>query len=107
MYFSFTCHQNIFSIQNEVRTNDAQKTKGMIYLVGGVILTAFITYILFGMLNYFIYGSNILDNILESFSKDSLALSIQGFYIIVMGFSYPLQINPCRLHFIELFGLNI
>ncbi|KAM0674277.1 hypothetical protein GVAV_002353 [Gurleya vavrai] len=101
--FSFTCHQNIFTVQNE---SQEHSTKKLIFLCFFTMLTAFFVYILFGYTNYLLLGKSVKDNVLEGYPKDNLSVIVQSLYVIAMGFSYPLQINPCRLYMIELFNLK-
>lgn len=101
--FAFTCHQNIFTVQNEMTDSNPKKMR---LLAFSIVLTALIIYIFFGLLNYLIYGNLIGDNILETYPENSLTVFIQALYVLVMGFSYPLQINPCRLYLMEIMGVN-
>lgn len=97
--FAFTCHMNIFAVYNEADDNSPPEMRR---LVLQVVLTAFLTYITFGYFNYALYGVNIHDNVLENYPDDYLAFAVRVFYVLVMAFSYPLQVNPCRLYFLNL-----
>ncbi|KAM0678628.1 hypothetical protein BDAP_000737 [Binucleata daphniae] len=101
--FSFTCHQNIFTVQSEIQDNSKYK---LIMVSFATVLTAFCVYIVFGYTNYLIFGNLIKDNVLEVYPKDLLATLVQTLYVLVMGFSYPLQINPCRLYLLDLINYN-
>ncbi|KAM0687760.1 hypothetical protein COBT_000997 [Conglomerata obtusa] len=101
--FSFTCHQNIFTVQNEVGT---ESTSRLILLSMYTMLTALIIYLIFGYSNYLLFGNSVKDNVLEMYPKDKLAVFVQGLYVLAMGFSYPLQINPCRLYLMELLNIS-
>ncbi|KAK1347329.1 transmembrane amino acid transporter [Hamiltosporidium tvaerminnensis] len=100
LVFAFTCHQNIFSVRNELPNNS---TRNLIRLIFATILTAVIAYTTFGLSNYLLYSSSVTDNILQRYSSDTLGILIQFLYVIVMGFSYPLQIIPARMYFCYMF----
>lgn len=101
--FSFTCHQNIFSVHNELRDRDIKKSS---FLALYTVLTALFVYLIFGYLNYFVYGSLVNVNILETYPEDKLTILMQVLYVIVMGFSYPLQIHPCKFYMIQMIGVS-
>lgn len=101
--FSFTCHQNIFTVHNELNDNNIKKSSILAFMT---VLTALCVYLIFGFTNYLIYGSQINVDILETYPGDTMTTIIQGLYVIIMGFSYPLQINPCKLYLIELLGFS-
>ncbi|ADM12281.1 transmembrane amino acid transporter protein [Encephalitozoon intestinalis ATCC 50506] len=101
--FSFTCHQNIFAIHSEMEDNSFPRMKRLIYMVAS---SAAIIYISFGILNYLLYGKAVKDNVLENYPNDVLASVVRGLYIVVMGVSYPLQVNPCRSHLINIIAFS-
>lgn len=103
LVFSFTCHQNMFTVQNEMRDSNLKK---MVLLAFCTISSALVIYIIFGLFNYLIYGNIITDNILSAYPPDGLTLFVQALYVFVMGFSYPLQINPCRLYITEMLSIE-
>ncbi|EJW03243.1 hypothetical protein EDEG_02411 [Edhazardia aedis USNM 41457] len=103
--FSFTCHQNIFTVQSE-STERAPEIYPVIRLCFVVVLTAFVTYITFGFVNFLVFGKSVTEDVLSSFPNTTLTFFIQGLYVIVLGMSYPLQIHPTRLYFIDFLGLN-
>lgn len=102
--FSFTCHQNIFAVHSEIGNNSITNMRRLIF---SVALTALTLYLAFGYYNYLLYGQNIKDNIIMNFPNDILATIVRGLYIIVMGVSYPLQVNPCRTYLIKLTNIEI
>lgn len=97
--FSFTCHQNIFAIHSEMEDNSFPRMKRLIYMVA---TSAAVIYISFGIINYLLYGDRVKDNVLENYPNDVLASVVRGLYVVVMGVSYPLQVNPCRNHLINI-----
>lgn len=101
--FSFTCHQNIFTVQNEIENESTRKLSMVSF---ATVFTALCIYVTFGYSNYLLFGNLIKDNVLEVYPKDKLAVMVQALYVLVMGFSYPLQINPCRLYLLDLLNVN-
>lgn len=102
--FSFTCHQNIFAIHSEMEDNSIPKMKKLIYFVA---ISALTLYLSFGLVNYLLYGQNVKDNIILNYPNDVLATIVRFLYVIVMGVSYPLQVNPCRTYLIKMTGIKL
>ncbi|ELA47085.1 hypothetical protein VCUG_01446 [Vavraia culicis subsp. floridensis] len=101
--FAFTCHQNLISVQNEVVDNSPHKMKKVVY---ATTITSFVIYMVFGFTNYALYATNMRDNVLKSYPDDNITLFLHFLYVCVMGFSYPLQINPARVYVYNLLGFN-
>lgn len=101
--FSFTCHQNIFAIHSEMEDNSLPRMKKLIYMVSS---SAAVLYISFGTINYLLYGAMVKDDVLENYPNDVLASIVRSLYVLVMGVSYPLQVNPCRAHFINMLSIK-
>lgn len=101
--FAFTCHQNLISVQNELLKNEPKNVKKIIY---STALASFIIYMLFGYINYSIFNDNMYDNILKSYPNTKYTLFLHFLYTIVMGFSYPLQINPSRTYLLNLLRVS-
>lgn len=59
--FAFTCHQNIFSVYNEMRRNTMQRMNGVI---GSSIGTATAIYIVVGSAGYAMYGGTAKSNVI-------------------------------------------
>ncbi|KRH92534.1 Amino Acid/Auxin Permease (AAAP) Family, partial [Pseudoloma neurophilia] len=100
--FAFTCHQNLITVQNELLDNHPNNMKKIIFSTSIISL---IIYLIFGYTNYIIFYNRIYDNILKSYPLNNLTIFLHFLYVIVMGFSYPLQINPARVYFMNLFGV--
>lgn len=100
--FAFTCHMNFFTVYNEMEDNTVTSMR---VLIVRVVLIALVSYIVFGYLNSALYGDGVHDNVLENYPNDNLALIVKSAYVLIMAFSYPLQINPCRLYLMS--ALNI
>jgi amino acid permease len=91
--FAYTCHQNMFSVLNEVANNSHFHTTTIIFAsIGG----ACALYVLTGTAGYLSYGDNVKGNIVSMYPT-AAATTIARFAIVVLAmFSYPLQIHPCR-----------
>lgn len=60
--FAYTCHQNMFSILNEIKNNSHFRTTAVVIASIG---TACSTYILVAITGYLSYGSNVKGNIVS------------------------------------------
>ena len=91
--FAYTCHQNMFSILNEIANNSHFRTTTVIFAsIGG----ACSLYILTGITGYLSYGDNIKGNIVSMYPTAAAATIGRFAMVILVMFSYPLQIHPCR-----------
>ncbi|KAF9525338.1 transmembrane amino acid transporter protein-domain-containing protein [Crepidotus variabilis] len=92
--FAFTCSQNLFPIYNELKSN----TQGrMNTIIGGSIGTATLTYLIIAVFGYLTFGSQVEANIIAMYPSTSLFIAIgQLAIVILVMFSYPLQVHPCR-----------
>ncbi|KAH6644203.1 transmembrane amino acid transporter protein-domain-containing protein [Boeremia exigua] len=91
--FAYTCHQNMFSILNEISDNSHFRTTTVILasIGGGCAL-----YILTGITGYLSYGDNITGNIVSMYPTAAPATIGRFAIVVLVMFSYPLQIHPCR-----------
>jgi amino acid permease len=91
--FAYTCHQNMFSILNEIADNSHFQTTTVIFAsIGG----ACALYILTGITGYLSYGDNIHGNIVSMYPTAAASTIGRLAIVILVMFSYPLQIHPCR-----------
>ncbi|KAJ4984452.1 transmembrane amino acid transporter [Stagonosporopsis vannaccii] len=91
--FAYTCHQNMFSILNEIANNSHLRTTTVILAsIGG----ACALYILTGITGYLSYGDNIKGNIVSMYPTAAASTVGRLAIVILVMFSYPLQIHPCR-----------
>ncbi|EDU41619.1 vacuolar amino acid transporter 6 protein [Pyrenophora tritici-repentis] len=91
--FAYTCHQNMFSILNELADNSHFQTTTVIFAsIGG----ACGLYILTGITGYLSYGDNIHGNIVSMYPTAVASTIGRLAIVILVMFSYPLQIHPCR-----------
>jgi len=92
--FSYTCHQNIFSITNEL----ANPTPSRNASVAAIAVTiALCVYMVLGTSGYATFGSLVAKDILTSYPTSSLVVSIARLSIsLVVTSCYPLQAHPSR-----------
>jgi len=91
--FAFTCAQNLLPVHNELKENTQQR---MNLVIGTSIGSAAGIYEVIGLLGYLTFGTDVASNIMESY-HNSVAISICRLGIVIMVlFSYPLQLHPCR-----------
>jgi len=92
--FAFTCAQNLFPIFNEVNNNSQKR---MNIVIGTAIGSATLTYEVIAVFGYITFGSHVTANIIEMYPSSSLFVAIGQLAIaILVLFSYPLQVQPCR-----------
>ncbi|KAJ1655285.1 hypothetical protein IWQ61_004937 [Dispira simplex] len=91
--FAFTCHQNIFSVYNELRDNSPRKVKASIHIA---ISTAAIAYLVVAILGYLTFGDDVLPNIILMYKNGPMVVVGQFAIGVLMLLSYPLQCHPCR-----------
>ncbi|CAI6308735.1 unnamed protein product [Periconia digitata] len=91
--FAYTCHQNMFSILNEISDNSHFRTTSVIFASIG---SACALYILTGITGYLSYGDNIKGNIVSMYPTAAASTIGRLAIVILVMFSYPLQIHPCR-----------
>jgi len=92
--FAFTCSQNLFPIYNELHTNTQPRMNLVITTaVGG----ATIIYEIIAIFGYLTFGSNVGANIIAMYPETTVFVAIGQVAIVVLVlFSYPLQVLPCR-----------
>jgi len=92
--FAFTCAQNLFPLYNEVRNNSQ---KQMNIIIGGSIGSAVVTYEVIAVFGYLTFGSKVGANVIAMYPSTSLFIAIGQLAIVILVlFSYPLQVHPCR-----------
>jgi amino acid permease len=97
--FAFTCHQNIFSICNELEDNKGKV--GSIprpdAVIGISLSIAAVVYSIVALFGYLTYGDLVGSNILTSYPDDNLTNLSRIFITLLVTFSYPLQTHPMRV----------
>lgn len=83
----------MFSILNEISDNSHFRTTSVIFASIG---SACALYILTGITGYLSYGDNIKGNIVSMYPTAAASTIGRLAIVILVMFSYPLQIHPCR-----------
>ncbi|KAK5065077.1 hypothetical protein LTR84_000912 [Exophiala bonariae] len=91
--FAYTCHQNMFSILNEIGDNSHFRTTGV---ATASIGTAASIYVLVAITGYLSFGNEVSGNIVENYAPKPATIIGQAMIVILVMFSYPLQVHPCR-----------
>ena len=91
--FSFTCHQNIFPVVNEIQDRSQTRLNAVIFLAIGFALLLFSTVALEG---YFTFGSNVMGDILLNYPETAIVTILRICIAIMVALSYPLQLDPSR-----------
>ncbi|CAA20055.1 vacuolar amino acid transmembrane transporter Avt5 [Schizosaccharomyces pombe] len=92
--FGFTCHQNAFSVINEVRNF----SQGFVnFTMFTAIISSTLLYLLVAITGYLSFGSLASGNIIAMYDNTSIWIIGGKLAIVVLVlFSYPLQCHPCR-----------
>ncbi|KAF9428564.1 hypothetical protein BGZ94_001909 [Podila epigama] len=91
--FAFTCHQNIFSVYNELTDNGQSMLNRIISTSIG---SAVIIYHIIGVLGYLTFGNAVGSNIIQMYDDSMLVTVGRIAIVILVMFSFPLQCHPCR-----------
>ncbi|KAI6354289.1 hypothetical protein MCOR25_008683 [Pyricularia grisea] len=91
--FAYTCHQNMFSILNEIKDGSPGSVVGVI---GTSIGSAASIYILVAITGYLTFGNQVVGNIISMYPASIASTIGKAAIVILVMFSVPLQIHPCR-----------
>jgi len=91
--FAYTCHQNMFSIVNEIKNNSPRRVTGFI---AASIGSAASIYILVAITGYLSFGNSVTGNIVGMYVPSIASTIGKAAIVILVVFSYPLQVHPCR-----------
>ncbi|PSR87242.1 amino acid transporter [Coniella lustricola] len=91
--FAYTCHQNMFSVLNEIKDNSPGSIVGVI---SSSIGSAASIYVLVAITGYFTFGDNVLGNIVGMYPSSIASTIGKAAIVILVMFSVPLQVHPCR-----------
>ena len=91
--FAYTCHQNMFSILNEIKDNSHFRTTAVLMASNG---TAASIYVLVAITGYLSFGNEIGGNIVAQYVPSVSTTIGKAMIVILVMFSYPLQVHPCR-----------
>jgi amino acid permease len=91
--FGYTCHQNTFTLVNELKRPTQSRCDTFIILA---VSTCCLFYFVVAFSGYHTYGSNVAKDIIAAYPNTKfLAVGRIGL-AFNMAFSYPLQCHPCR-----------
>ncbi|KAM7198505.1 Transmembrane amino acid transporter domain containing protein [Rhypophila sp. PSN 637] len=93
MIFAYTCHQNMFSILNELKDNSAAT---VVTVIGSSIGTAAAVYILVAITGYLTFGSHVVGNIVGMYPASLASTIAKAAIVVLVTFSVPLQVHPLR-----------
>ncbi|KAK6072304.1 transmembrane amino acid transporter [Seiridium cupressi] len=91
--FAYTCHQNMFSILNEIKDNSPKSVLGVI---GSSIGSAASIYVLVAITGYLTFGDAIKGNIVSMYPPSIASTIAKAAIVVLVLFSIPLQVHPCR-----------
>ncbi|KAI8080009.1 transmembrane amino acid transporter protein-domain-containing protein [Halteromyces radiatus] len=91
--FAFTCHQNIFSVYNELADHSQ---KAVNQTIGVSIGASTFIYELIAILGYLSFGKDVSGNVISEYHQSLFVAGGRLAIVILVVFSYPLQAHPCR-----------
>ncbi|KAI5867546.1 transmembrane amino acid transporter protein-domain-containing protein [Durotheca rogersii] len=91
--FAYTCHQNMFSILNEINDNSPRNIMGVI---SSSIGSAAGIYVLVAITGYLTFGNDVNGNIVSMYPASVASTIAKAAIVVLVTFSVPLQIHPCR-----------
>ncbi|KAH7126247.1 transmembrane amino acid transporter protein-domain-containing protein [Dactylonectria estremocensis] len=91
--FAYTCHQNMFSILNELKDNSPSSILGVI---GISIGSAASIYTLVAVTGYITFGNAVVGNIVSMYPTGAASTIGKAAIVVLVTFSVPLQVHPCR-----------
>jgi amino acid permease len=91
--FAYTCHQNMFSVLNEIK-NDSPST--VIGVIGNSIGGAFGLYFFISIAGYLTFGNDVKGNIVSQYPTNGWSTFGKACIVVLELFSVPLQVHPCR-----------
>ena len=97
--FAFTCHQNIFTIYNELSDRTPPRLKKTI---ATSILCALFLYYTVAIEGYRTFGNHVNGDILVNYPETAVVTLMRLGIAIMVILSYPLQLDPSRRSIISL-----
>ncbi|KAF4469336.1 AVT6-involved in amino acid efflux from the vacuole [Fusarium albosuccineum] len=91
--FAYTCHQNMFSILNELKDNSPSSVVGV---VSSSIGSAASIYIVVAITGYITFGNAVVGNIVSMYPTGAASTIGKAAIVVLVTFSVPLQVHPCR-----------
>ncbi|EMR11503.1 hypothetical protein PNEG_00516 [Pneumocystis murina B123] len=93
--FAYNCHENMFTIVNEIRDNSRKNIAKVIFTSIGL---SSILFLLLAILGYLTFGVLVPENIILGYEYSVATTIARVAVIVVIMFSYPLQGYPCRVN---------
>ncbi|KAI0018788.1 transmembrane amino acid transporter protein-domain-containing protein [Xylariomycetidae sp. FL0641] len=91
--FAYTCHQNMFSILNEIKD---YSPKSIIGVIASSIGSAAGIYVLVAITGYLTFGNDVTGNIVSMYTPSVASTIAKAAIVVLVTFSIPLQVHPCR-----------
>jgi amino acid permease len=91
--FAYTCHQNMFSLVNELEDKSG---KVINKVIGTAIGTAMTLYVIVGVTGYLTFGDNVQPNVIVGYPQTVSSTVGRIAIVILVMLSYPLQCHPAR-----------
>lgn len=91
--FAYTCHQNMFSLVNELEDKSSKNINKVIVSAIGVAMTL---YVIVGLTGYLSFGDNVEPNVIVGYSHAISSTVGRIAIVILVMLSYPLQCHPAR-----------
>lgn len=91
--FAYTCHQNMFSILNELKDNSPISVAGVI---ASSIGSASSIYVVVAITGYITFGNAVVGNIVSMYPTGAASTIGKAAIVVLVTFSVPLQVHPCR-----------
>ncbi|EGG08376.1 uncharacterized protein MELLADRAFT_116043 [Melampsora larici-populina 98AG31] len=91
--FAYTCAQNVFSVHNELISNNSSRMKLVLRISIG---SAALIYEVIGTLGYLTFGNNVSSNLISDYHNSKMISICRSAISLLVLFSYPLQLHPCR-----------
>ncbi|GMH64328.1 hypothetical protein TrRE_jg4557, partial [Triparma retinervis] len=91
--FAYTCHQNIFSVCNEISDRSQRAIDAVI---ATAISAGLALYLVVAWAGYETFGDYVQNDILKNYPKNALVTTMRVFVALLVIFSYPLQLDPSR-----------
>lgn len=90
--FAFTCHQSIFTFQNEKEI----PLKTVNYVIISCMISSMVIYMIFGFINSFFF--DIEKDFFGSLPPDKITVVMQILFLITVIFAIPLQLNAAQYY---------
>ncbi|KAI9814534.1 MAG: hypothetical protein M1832_005714 [Thelocarpon impressellum] len=91
--FAYTCHQNMFSVLNEIRDGSLRNTTSVVTTSIG---SSGLIYLLVAITGYLSFGNKVEGNIVGMYLPSIASTVGKAAIVVLVLFSYPLQVHPCR-----------